>query len=135
MVVLCLALNFLRLLSYTLIPPKHISSDNNYLNWAKVLMAAHTHCTGSGQGPGNDGFLHYAMYCTHYRGKGTGTWSHCFLLCPSRSLSWSRAVCLSHYRCFLNSNRQVSFISDPKSRPFNVQHYLCWCNKILLKST
>ena len=62
---------------------------------------AHSHCTGPGQGPGNDGFLYYAMYCTHYTETGTETGKRCFLLCPSRSLSlsrsWSRAVCMSHY--------------------------------------
>ena len=43
---------------------------------------AHSHCTGPGlgQGPGNDVFLYYTMYCTHYTGKGTGTGKHCFLL-------------------------------------------------------
>ena len=58
-----------------------------------------SHCTGpgTGQGMGNDGFLYYAMYCTHYTGTGTG--NHCFLLCPSQSLSLSRsrsrAVCIA----------------------------------------
>ena len=48
------------------------------LNW--VLLMAHSHWTGPGpgQGPGNDGFLYYAMYCTHY--TGTKTCNHCFLL-------------------------------------------------------
>ena len=32
---------------------------------------AYSHCTGpgQGQGPGNDGFLYYAMYCSYYRGR------------------------------------------------------------------
>ena len=53
----------------------------------------HSHCTG----PGNDGFLYYAMYCTLYSGAGTG--NHCFLLYPSQSQSRSRsrAMCMSHY--------------------------------------
>ena len=35
---------------------------------------AHSHCKipGQGQGPGNDGFLYYAIYCSHYTGTGTG---------------------------------------------------------------
>ena len=61
------------------------------------------HGTRIGQGPGNDGFLYYTMYCIHYTGTGTGTGTgtHCFLLCPSRSLSLSRscAVCMSHDYC------------------------------------
>ena len=55
---------------------------------------AYSHCTGPGQGPGNDRFLYCAMYCTYYTGTGTGTGNHYFLLCPFRSLS--RAVCMSH---------------------------------------
>ena len=53
---------------------------------------------GHGEGLENDGFLYNAMYCTRYTGRGTGKWNHCFLLCPSLSLSLSlsRAVCLSH---------------------------------------
>ena len=37
---------------------------------------AYSHCTGpgtgqgTGQGTGKDGFLYYAVYCTHYTGKG-----------------------------------------------------------------
>ena len=63
---------------------------------------AHSHCTGpgQGQGPGNDGFLYYPIYCSHYTGRGTGTGNHCFLLYPSRSQSLSRsqsrAVWMSH---------------------------------------
>ena len=34
---------------------------------------------GTGKGTGNDGFLHYAMYCTHYTRTGTVTGNHCFL--------------------------------------------------------
>ena len=32
---------------------------------------AYTHCMGlgQGQGPGNDGFLYYTMYCTQYRDR------------------------------------------------------------------
>ena len=41
---------------------------------------------------------YYTMYCTHYTVTETGTGNHCFLLCPSRSLS--RAVCMSHYTHF-----------------------------------
>ena len=60
-------------------------------------LMAHSHCTGPGpgQGPGNDGFLYYALYCSHYTGTGTG--NHCFLLYLSRSRSRSRAVWMSHY--------------------------------------
>ena len=54
------------------------------------------HGTGQGQGQGNDGFLHYTMYCTHYTGTGTG--NHCFLLCPF--YSQSRAVCMGHKALF-----------------------------------
>ena len=43
---------------------------------------------------------YYTMYCTHYTVTETGTGNHCFLLCPSRSLSLSRAVCMSHYTHF-----------------------------------
>ena len=63
---------------------------------------AYSHCTGPGlgQGPENDGFLYYAMYCTHYTGTGTGIGNHCFLLYPPCSLSLSRslshAMCISH---------------------------------------
>ena len=46
------------------------------LHWSWLM--AHSHCTG----PGNDGFLYYAMYCTHYTGTGTGY--HCYR--PQRSL-------------------------------------------------
>ena len=62
------------------------ASTQNHRN--HLLLMAHTHCTGPGQGPENDGFLYYAMYGTHY--TGTGTWNLCFLLYPSHSLS--RAV-------------------------------------------
>ena len=55
------------------------------------ILMAHSHCTGQGQGPGNDGFLYYAIYCSHYTGTGTGTGNHCFLLYPSRSRSLSRS--------------------------------------------
>ena len=34
---------------------------------------AHLHCTGLGQGLGNDGFLYKTMYCTHYTVTGTET--------------------------------------------------------------
>ena len=44
---------------------------------------------------GNNGFLYYTMYCTHY--AGTETRNHCFLSCTFWSLSRSREVCLSHY--------------------------------------
>ena len=64
-------------------------------------VRAHTHCTG--QGLGNDGFLYYTMYCTHYTGTGMGTGNHCFPSCLSRSLSQSRsrsrAVCMNHKGC------------------------------------
>ena len=46
-----------------------------YLNiFILKQVMAHSHCTGPGpdQGPGNDGFLYYTMYCTHYTGKGAG---------------------------------------------------------------
>ena len=59
---------------------------------------AYSHYTGLGQrqGPRNDGFLYYAMYCTHYIVHGTIVF-YC-ALCSSHSLSLpqSRAVCLSH---------------------------------------
>ena len=75
---------------------------NPTISKQQTTVIAHSHCTGPGQGhgPGNDGFLHYAMYCTHYKGIETGAGNHCFLLCSSLSLSlsWSRsrAVCISH---------------------------------------
>ena len=52
-----------------------------------------SHCTGpgTGQGTGIDGFLYYSMYCTHHTVTGTETGNHCFLLCPSLSLSRSRS--------------------------------------------
>ena len=31
------------------------------------------HGTGNGNGTGNDGFMYFAMYCSHYTGTGTGT--------------------------------------------------------------
>ena len=34
--------------------------------------------TGQGQGPGNNGFLCYPMYCTYYRGTEIGKWNHCY---------------------------------------------------------
>ena len=50
------------------------------------------------------------MYCTHY--TGTGTWSHCILLCSSRSLSRfrSRAVCMSHNAIKLSMLAEVHFL-------------------------
>ena len=38
-----------------------------------LRLMAQSHCTEPGQdhGLGNDGFLYYAMYCTHYQRKGT----------------------------------------------------------------
>ena len=53
------------------------------------------------QKPGNDSFLCYAIYCTHYTGTGTGTWTIVFYCAhPVPSLSLSRAVCLSHKLSF-----------------------------------
>ena len=75
----------------------------------KYATMAHLHCTGPGlgQGPENDGFLNYAMYCAHYRGTRTGTGNHCFLLYPSRSLSLSLSQ--SHATCrSQSSNSTVS---------------------------
>ena len=74
-------------------------SQQKCVLWDISVMAC-SHCTGPGmeQGTGDNGFLYYTMYCAHYTRTGTG--NHCFLLCPSRSLSLShsrsRAVCLSH---------------------------------------
>ena len=34
-------------------------------------VMAHSHCNGTGTR--NDGFLYYAMYCTHYTGSGAET--------------------------------------------------------------
>ena len=71
------------------------------LTWRKrkhIQVMACSHCTGpgTGQGPGNNGFLYYTMYCTHHAVTG----NHCFLLCksqcPSLSLSGSQAVSMSH---------------------------------------
>ena len=42
------------------------------------IVMLRENCTG----PGNDGFLYYAIYCTHY----TGTGNHCFLLGPLFSI-------------------------------------------------
>ena len=66
-----------------------MESRNRFRTQPLARPMAHTYYTGpvQGQGPGNDGFLYYTMYCTHC--TGTGTWNHCFLLCPSRSLSLS----------------------------------------------
>ena len=44
------------------------------------------HGTGNGTGTGNNGFLYYAMYCTHHTETGNGTRAYCFLLCQSHSL-------------------------------------------------
>ena len=30
------------------------------------------HGIGNGRGTTNDGFIYYAMYCSHYTGTGTG---------------------------------------------------------------
>ena len=80
------------------------------------------HGAGAGTGTGtetrNNGFLYYAMYCTHYTGTRTG--NHYFLLCPSQSLSLSRsdAVFVSHYlgngsyfRCFWESHGSNRYVS------------------------
>ena len=59
--------------------------------WSSIWLI-HTHCSkqGHAQGQGHGGFLYYAMQCTRYKGTGTGTRTHCFLSCLSRSLSRSR---------------------------------------------
>ena len=71
----------------------YCSVKNMFLRFYTFM--AHSHCTG----PGNDGSLYYAMYCTHHTGTGTGY--NCYLLRLSwtLSLSWSQpcAVCISHY--------------------------------------
>ena len=81
-------------------PHREISHDTLSIWRLQYRLMAHSHCTGlgQGQGPENDGFLYYAMYCTHCTGTGTAIRNHCFLLYPSRSLSLSRscAVCMSH---------------------------------------
>ena len=56
---------------------------------------------GTGNGTGNEkrwvSILHYVLYTLHRDRVRTA--NHCFLLCPSHSLSRSRssAVCISHY--------------------------------------
>ena len=47
-------------------------------------LMAYSHCTGPGlgEGLGNDGLLHYAMYCIHYTGTGTGTGESLFSIVP-----------------------------------------------------
>ena len=50
--------------AHSLTPPANIS--------VHVSLISHAHCTRPGQGLGNDGFLYYAMYCTHYTGQGQG---------------------------------------------------------------
>ena len=56
------------------------------------------HGTGTGTGTKNKRFLYYTMYCKPYTVTRIG--NHCFLLCPSHSLSLSqsrsRGVCMSH---------------------------------------
>ena len=81
--------------------------------WYRLM--AHTHCTGRGQrqGPGNKGFLHYAMYCTPYAGTGTGTGNHGFLLYPSRSLSQSHAVCMRHYYQVDKYCNNIDHVDEP----------------------
>ena len=46
-------------------------------------LMAHTHCTGpgQGQGPGNDGFLYFTMYCTHYTGPGNDGFLYFTMYC------------------------------------------------------
>ena len=55
----------------------NLTLQNSTLALQQLLLGlmAHSHCTGpgQGQGPGNDGFLYYAIYCSHYTGRGTGT--------------------------------------------------------------
>ena len=48
-------------------------------------VLAYTHRTGPGPGqkPGNDWFLYYTMYCTHYTRTVTRAGNHCFLSCSS----------------------------------------------------
>ena len=75
---------------------------------------AHSQYTGLGQGqwPGSYVFLYYAMCCTHYTGTGTGRGNHCFLLCPSWSLSLGlsrpHAACMSH-NCRTQFCTQIKF--------------------------
>ena len=79
----------------------HRDRDRDWEMMGSYIMLYTVHTTqGQGQGPGNDGFLYYAIYCSHYTGTGTGTGNHCFLLYSSRSRSLSRsqsrAVWMSH---------------------------------------
>ena len=63
------------------IPPHmHKIAIGFFAHFSNACVMAHTHCTGPGQGPGNDGFLYYTLYCTQYTGTLTGTWNHCY--CP-----------------------------------------------------
>ena len=80
-------------------------------NDLKSLMA-HWHCTGPEPGPGNNGFIYYTMYCTHYTGTQKGRGNHCFLLCPSRSLS------LPRYWPRLDEKCQVSPVRNTRGHHF-----------------
>ena len=79
-------------------------------------VMACSRCMGlvMGEGMGNDGFLYYTIYCTHYTGTGTGTGNHCFLLCPSLS----HAVCMSHHMEM--SSRTITKIEKLFRRPTKV---------------
>ena len=70
--------NFLRLINHLEILFKRL------LEVIVNGVVACSHCMGlvMGEGMGNDGFLYYTIYCTHYTRTGTGTGNHCFLLCP-----------------------------------------------------
>ena len=48
---------------------------NPTISKQQTTVTAHSHCTGPGQRhePGNDWFLYYVIYCTHYTGTGVGT--------------------------------------------------------------
>ena len=67
---------------------RDLDRDREMMGFYIMLCAVHTaqgQAQGPWQGPGNDGFLYYAMCCTHYIGEGTSPVNHCFLLYPSRS--------------------------------------------------
>ena len=52
----------------------HRDWDRNREMMGSCIMLYTVHTTqGLGQEPGNDGFLYYAIYCSHYIGTGTGT--------------------------------------------------------------
>ena len=98
----------------------HLLSEFGWISWnvmesdyGRILKSNSSftlHGTGNGNETGNDGFMYFAMYCSHYTGTGTETgnrngdhwvpypFSHSLSQSQSQSqsLSRSRAVWMSH---------------------------------------